>query len=80
MRFSELQKKEVIEVKRGAFLGFVQDATIDMKNGKLDMLQVGGAERSLLFEPKMKDYKQIKYHDVVTIGKDIILVGKKLDN
>ncbi|MDW0111856.1 MULTISPECIES: PRC-barrel domain-containing protein [Sporosarcina] len=80
MRFSELQKKEVIEVKRGAFLGFVQDATIDMKNGKLDMLQVGGAERSLLFEPKMKDYKQIKYNDVVTIGKDIILVGKKLDN
>lgn len=80
MRFSDLQKKEVIEVKKGSFLGFVQDATIDMKNGKLDLLQVGGAERSLFLEPKVKDLKQIKYSDVVTIGKDIVLVGKKADN
>ena len=80
MRFSELQKKEVIEVKRGSFLGFVQDATIDMKNGKLDVLQIGGADRTLFMEPKVKEFKQIKYDDVVTIGKDIILVGKKAGN
>ncbi|WP_082713667.1 PRC-barrel domain-containing protein [Sporosarcina koreensis] len=79
MRFSDLQKKEVIEVKKGSFLGFVQDATIDMKNGKIDVLQIGGAERSLFLESKMKDLKQIKYDDVLTIGKDIVLVGKKTD-
>ncbi len=79
MRFSELQKKEVIEVKKGSFLGFVQDATIDMKNGKIDVLQIGGAERSLFLDSKMKDLKQIKYDDVFTIGKDIVLVGKKTE-
>ena len=30
MRFSEIQKKEVIDATKGSFLGFVQDATIDM--------------------------------------------------
>ena len=34
MRFSEIQKKEVIDVKKGAFLGFVQDATIDTEERK----------------------------------------------
>ena len=79
MRFSELQKKEVIEVKKGSFLGFVQDATIDMKTGKIDILQIGGAERTLFLDSKMKDLKQIKYDDVFTIGKDIVLVGKKAE-
>lgn len=79
MKFSDLQKKEVIEVKKGSFLGFVQDASIDMKNGKIDMLQIGGAERTMFLDSKIKDLKQIKYEDVLTIGKDIVLVGKKTD-
>lgn len=79
MRFSDLQKKEVIEVKKGTFLGFVQDATIDMKNGKIAILQIGGAEKSLFLDSKIKDLKQVKYDDVLTIGKDIVLVGKKTD-
>ncbi|GEN82101.1 hypothetical protein SLU01_04130 [Sporosarcina luteola] len=79
MKFSDLQKKEVIEVKKGSFLGFVQDASIDMKNGKIDTLQIGGAERTMFLDTKIKDLKQIKYEDVLTIGKDIVLVGKKTD-
>ncbi|WP_339249569.1 YlmC/YmxH family sporulation protein [Sporosarcina sp. FSL W8-0480] len=79
MRFSDLQKKEVIEVKKGTFLGFVQDATIDMKNGKISILQIGGAEKSLFLDSKIKDLKQVRYDDVLTIGKDIVLVGKKTD-
>ena len=30
MRFSEIQKKEVIDATKGSFLGYVQDATIDI--------------------------------------------------
>ncbi|MFD1204073.1 MULTISPECIES: YlmC/YmxH family sporulation protein [Sporosarcina] len=80
MRFSEFQKKEVIEVKKGSFLGYVQDASVDIKNGKLESIHVGGAERSFFMDSKVKDMKQIKYHEVLTIGKDIVLVGKKSDN
>ena len=80
MKFTDLQKKEVIEVRRGSFLGFVQDATIDIKSGKVDSLHVGGAERSFFSDSKMKDLKQVKYAEVVTIGKDIVLIGRKSEN
>lgn len=77
MKFSEIQKKEVIDAKKGTFLGFVQDATIDIANGKIDSLHIGGGERSSFFEGKDKESKKVRLEDVTTIGKDIILVGKK---
>ena len=41
MKFSEIQKKEVIDATKGTFMGFVQDATIDTVNGKVEALHVG---------------------------------------
>ncbi|MFJ7933063.1 PRC-barrel domain-containing protein [Sporosarcina sp. NPDC096371] len=79
MRFSEIQKKEVIDATKGSFLGFVQDATIDIKNGKVESLHVGGGERTLFFDAKEKDSKRVRLEDITTIGKDIVLVGKKGD-
>ena len=49
MRFSEIQKKEVIDATKGSFLGFVQDATIDTVTGKVESLHVGGGERNSFF-------------------------------
>ena len=40
MKFSEIQKKEVIDATKGSFLGYVQDATIDVANGKVESLHV----------------------------------------
>ena len=80
MRFSEIQKKEVIDVKKGVFLGFVQDATIDTKHGKVESLHVGGGERNGFFEAKGKDTKRVPLEDIATIGKDIMLVGNKEGN
>ncbi|WP_203246154.1 PRC-barrel domain-containing protein [Sporosarcina beigongshangi] len=77
MRFSEIQKKEVIDATKGSFLGFVQDATIDSKNGKVESLHVGGGDRGLFFEAKDKNTKRVRLEDIMTIGKDIVLVGKK---
>ena len=75
MRFSEIQKIEVIDVKKGAFLGFVQDATIDTKNGMVESLHVSGGERSIFFDAKDKEMKRVRLADITTIGKDIVLVG-----
>lgn len=80
MRFSDIQKKEVIDVAKGAFLGFIQDATIDTVNGKIESFHVGGGERSIFFDTKEKEMKKVRLEDVTTIGKDIILVGKKSAN
>ena len=80
MRFSSLQKKEVIELKKGSFLGFVQDATIDIESGKIAKLHIGEIQRSFFSDAKSKGVEKIGYEDVMTIGKDIILVQKKHPN
>lgn len=80
MRFSEMQKKEVIDITKGAFLGFVQDATIDTKNGKVESLHIGGGERNSFFDGKGKEMKRVRLADIATIGKDIMLVGNKEGN
>jgi YlmC/YmxH family sporulation protein len=77
MKFSEIQKKEVIDATKGSFLGYVQDATIDVANGKVESLHVNIGERSLFFDSKQKNVKKISLKDITVIGKDIVLVGKK---
>ena len=77
MRFSSMQKKEVIELKKGSFLGFVQDATIDIEKGVIAQLHIGELERSFFSDNKSKGVQKIDYKDVMTIGKDIILIENK---
>ncbi|MHA6258627.1 PRC-barrel domain-containing protein [Sporosarcina sp. CAU 1771] len=77
MKFSEIQKKEVIDATKGAFLGYVQDATIDIVNGKVESLHIGEGERSIFFDGKEKNTKKVRLQDITVIGKDIVLVGKK---
>ncbi|CAM3086341.1 PRC-barrel domain-containing protein [Filibacter tadaridae] len=79
MRFSEIQKKEVIDATKGAFLGYVQDATIDIETGKVELLHIGGGDRSIFFDmkDKDKDTRKVRLEDVTTIGKDIVLIGKR---
>lgn len=74
MRFSSLQKKEVIELKKGSFIGFVLDAVIDIQKGKIEMLHIGETERSFFSDNKLKNEQKIPYGQVKTIGKDIVLI------
>lgn len=76
MRFSEIQKKEVIDTAKGAFLGFIEDATIDIVNGKVESFHVSEGERGLFFDAKERNTKKVRLEDITTIGKDIVLVGK----
>lgn len=77
MRFSEIQKKEVIDGKKGSFLGYVQDATIDIDKGVVEALHISEEERGFFFEAKQKEEKKIRLDDITIIGKDIVLVGVK---
>lgn len=77
MRFSEIQKKEVIDATKGTFLGYVQDATIDIKNGKVEALHISDGDRAFFFDSKRNDAKKVRLADIEVIGKDIVLVGKK---
>lgn len=77
MKFSEIQKKEVIDATKGTLLGYVQDATIDIVNGKVEALHIGEGERNMFFDSKEKDTRKVRLQDITTIGKDIVLVGRK---
>lgn len=79
MRFSEIQKKEVIDGAKGSFLGFVQDATVNVKTGMIETLHVSGGEKGLFFDAKKNELKKIRIRDITVIGKDIILVNEKID-
>lgn len=75
MRFSEIQKKEVIDGAKGSFLGYVQDATIDIKSGTVEALHISEGERGFFFDSKQKEPKKVFIKDITIIGKDIVLVG-----
>lgn len=79
MRFSELQKKEVIDAVHGAFLGYVQDARINVQEGVIDHLLISGEERGMLFEFKKNDVLKITMQEIDIIGKEIILVRLNRD-
>lgn len=77
MRFSEIQKKEVIDATKGSFLGYVQDATIDIDNGTVEALHISDGDKNFFFDSKQKEPKKIRLSDITVIGKDIVLVGVK---
>lgn len=79
VRFSDIQKKEVIDAIQGAFLGYVQDATINVEEGVIEHLHVSGEERGGLFEFKKSDVLKIKMEAIEIIGKEIILVRLNRD-
>ena len=58
MRFSEIQKKEVIDTTKGSFLGYVQDATIDIVNGKLNHCILVMVIRDFFFDSKTERTKK----------------------
>lgn len=76
MKFSEIQKKEVIDASKGSFLGYVQDASIDIKNGKVKTLHVSGGDKGMFFGSSKNEISQIRMSDITVIGKDIVLVAK----
>ncbi|SRR5699024_2685451 len=79
VRFSDIQKKEVIDAVQGAFLGYVQDATINVQDGTIDHLHISGEERGMLFEFKKSEALKITIEEIDIIGKEIILVRLNRD-
>ncbi len=70
---SDFRQKEVINIYDGQRLGFVCDVDIDMTNGKLNSIIVPGSGKFLGIFGKTEDYV-IPWHNIKTIGEDIILV------
>lgn len=75
MRLSDLEAKDVVDVRSGKKLGFVSDLELDDKDLCILCLlvcEVSWKDFILIFsKPKLK---KIKLDQIVCIGKDVILV------
>jgi YlmC/YmxH family sporulation protein len=69
----DFRKKEVINIKDGKRLGFVQDVTADFKTGTINEIIVPGNTKIFnLFSSK--EELTIPWSSIKTIGEDVILV------
>ena len=72
--FSNLRNKEVVNVKTGLKLGYVDDIEIDTVTGDVVSLIVYGRPRALGIMGRDEDIT-IKCSDIHLIGEDTILVS-----
>ncbi len=66
MRFSDIQRKEIIAASSGRFLGYVE------------AFVVAEPKKFMSFSGAQKDALKIPIEDIIVVGKDVILV-KGLD-
>ena len=73
-RFSDLRRKEVINVKDGTKYGVVSDVELDTETARLCALIVYGKLRAMGLFGREDDFV-IRWEDIQMIGDDIILVS-----
>lgn len=75
IRLEELRYKEVISVTDGCRFGFVEDAELDLDNGRVTALIIPGRRRFFGLLGREAD-RLIPWNMVRRFGDDIILVGE----
>lgn len=73
MNISEFQMKDVVDVSNGKKLGSIGDIDINVTNGKIQAIIIGGSGRVLGFFGKEEEIS-IPWRNIVKIGEDVILV------
>lgn len=74
MRFSVAQRKEMIEAGSGRFIGYIVDAEICEKTGFIKAFIVAEPKKILHIFQGEEVTKKVDLQQVLTIGKDVILV------
>ncbi|MDQ0270321.1 YlmC/YmxH family sporulation protein [Cytobacillus purgationiresistens] len=76
IRISDFQMKDVVNVADGKKLGNVGDIDINLNNGKIDAVIIGGPGKVLGFFGKEEEVV-IPWGNILKIGEDVILVRFK---
>ena len=72
-RLQDLRLREVINVHDGTRYGFVSDAILDLKTGKITSIVIPGSARLMGFLGRKEDVV-IPWEAIRKIGDDIVLV------
>jgi len=76
VRISDFQIKDVVSISDGRKLGNITDIDINLDNGKIESIVVGGTGKLLSFFNKEEELI-IPWNNIVKIGEDVILVRFK---
>ncbi|KQL54708.1 hypothetical protein AN964_15155 [Heyndrickxia shackletonii] len=76
VRISDFQIKDVVSISDGRKLGNITDIDINLDNGKIESIVVGGTGKLLSFFNKEEELV-IPWNNIVKIGEDVILVRFK---
>lgn len=74
LKNSELKMKDVIDVKRGKKLGFIDDVDIEIENGRINAFVVPAHQNRLFSFFTKKNDMVISWNEIKKIGEDVILV------
>lgn len=74
MKKSELKIKDVINVKTGKNLGYIEDIEIDLNQGTIEALIIPPYQNRLLSFFTNKQNTVIEWSRIEKIGEDVILV------
>lgn len=74
-----LRNKEVIDMRSGMRLGYVDDIEIDTETEKVTSLIIFGRPRALGLMGREEDIV-VKCSDIALIGEDTILVKQEIDS
>lgn len=78
-RYADLRRKEVINIRDGARLGYVYDIEIDPVEGRIEGIVVPGPRSFFGLFAATEDYI-ISWQEIEKIGEDIILVSVHLSD
>ncbi|WMM23347.1 YlmC/YmxH family sporulation protein [Tissierella sp. MB52-C2] len=75
-KLSEIREKEIININNGERIGYADDFELNLEEGYIDGIVVGGMGKMLGLFGKNTEMI-IPWNDIVRIGTDIILVDYK---
>ncbi|MBR4621928.1 MAG: YlmC/YmxH family sporulation protein [Ruminococcus sp.] len=74
--FSQLRNKEVVNVKTGEKIGYIDDIEIDTGTGKVSAFIIFGRARAFGLIGRDEDIV-IRFSDIELVGEDTVLVDTK---
>ena len=76
--FSQLRNKEVVNIKTGVKIGYIDDVEIDTESGKVSSFLIFGRARAFGLIGRDDDIV-LKFRDIELVGEDTILVNIRDD-
>ncbi|MCT8139747.1 YlmC/YmxH family sporulation protein [Anaerobacillus sp. CMMVII] len=74
LKISEIQSKDIVNISDGKVLGHIGDLDINLDEGTVKSIIIGGTGRMLTFLGGKEAEIVIPWENIVKIGSDVILV------